>query len=357
MEIFPSHITLNGQQTKVSELLKNKDASGWKKEWLDFLSEWYNDEDFIEVQTSGSTGTPKNIQLKKHFVATSALRTIHFFDLKEGDRILHCLLSRFIAGKLMVVRALIGKLDLYPVDPSSDFKILTSDLHFKFAAMVINQINKCLDFEHWNLEFLLLGGSSIPFSLEEKLQQRETICFSSYAMTETATHIALRQLNGNKKDEHYHCLEGINISLNEADCLRIEMPGLENGLLQTNDLAELRDDKSFKILGRIDNVIISGGMKFSPERIEEKLEKYIHSPFLLSSLPDKILGEQLILVIEGTESSEMITGIKSISELHLSKYERPRRIVFVNTIPKTENNKPDRKKLLKILNTIREAPN
>ncbi len=170
MELFPSHITVNGRKTKVSELLKSKDASGWEKEWFDFLSEWYDDLDFIEVQTSGSTGTPKKIQLKKDFVTASALRTINFFNLKEDDKILHCLPSRFIAGKLMVVRALIGKLDLYPVDPSSNFEILNSGTNFKFAAMVINQVNKCLDFDQWNLEFLLLGGSSFPYYLMACLQ-------------------------------------------------------------------------------------------------------------------------------------------------------------------------------------------
>ena len=351
MELFPSHITINGQKTNITDLLKTREFSTtWEKEWLDFLAAWYNELDFIEVQTSGSTGAPKNIQLKKEFVAASALRTIHFFNLKEGDKILHCLPSRFIAGKLMVVRALIGKLDLVPVDPSSDFKILTSDVQFKFAAMVINQVTKCLELEYWNLEFLLLGGSSVPVSLEEKLQERKTKCYSSYAMTETATHIALRQLNDDKKSDTYLCLEGITVSLNEEGCLRIEMPGLKDGFVQTNDLAKLINKKNFKILGRADNVIISGGMKFSPERIEEKLEKYIHTPFLISSLPDKRLGEKLILVIESAEDRELIDQINGFAERHLSKYERPKKILFTDILPKTENNKPDREKLRKILN-------
>lgn len=351
MELFPPHITVNGQQTKVADLLKNKKAMlGWEKEWLDFLSEWYNNRDFIEVQTSGSTGTPKNIQLKKDFVAASALRTIHFFNLKEGHRVLHCLPTRFIAGKLMVVRAVVGKLDLYPVDPSADFIILTTGLNFRFAAMVINQAIKCLDYKHWNLEFLLLGGSSVPAELEEKLQSRKTVCFSSYAMTETATHIALRQLNGNKKDDYYHCLEEINVSLNEENCLRIEMPGLKDEFLQTSDLGELKDNRNFKILGRADNVIISGGIKFSPERIEGKLEKDMKAPFLISSLSDKKLGEQLILAVEGSENQELRIHVATIAEQHLLKFERPRQIIFVDSIPRTANNKPDRKMLRKILN-------
>ncbi|MCW0482676.1 AMP-binding protein [Gaoshiqia sediminis] len=357
LKLFPSHITLNGQPTEVEQLLKNRDkSSGWERDWLDFLAEWYNDNDFIEVQTSGSTGSPKTIHLKKEFVAASALRTISFFNLREGDRALHCLPNRFIAGKLMVVRALLGKLDLYVVDPSTDFDILRhpelparrsdgvsgSAAPFKFAAMVINQVEKCLEFGISNLEFLLIGGSAIPSTLEEKLQTVHTRCYSSYAMTETATHIALRQLNGEGKDEWYHCLDGVRVGLNGAGCIRIEMPGLENGFLQTNDLAELVDDHSFRILGRADNVIISGGIKFSPEQLEEKLEPFIVQPFMITSLPHETLGQQLILAVEETETPELSGELQSICRQQLNKYEQPRQICFVRELPRTPNGKINR---------------
>ncbi|WP_372773999.1 AMP-binding protein [Mangrovibacterium sp.] len=340
MKLFPSHITVNGQPTKVESLLANCESTiGWERDWLDFLTEWYNDRDYIEVTTSGSTGEPKTIRLQKDFVADSALRTISFFDLKEGDRILHCLPCRFIAGKLMVVRALIGKLDLYVIDPSSNFEILQSDLHFKFAAMVINQVVKCLDLESWNLKFLLIGGSAIPAPTEDKLQAIGTTCFSSYAMTETATHIALRQLNGGGKDEYYHCLDGIRISVNSERCLRIEMPGLKDGFLQTNDLADLQDENTFRILGRADNRIISGGLKFSPEELEKKLESDILLPFYITSRPHQSLGQQLVLVVEGEENSTQISELTKICRERLEKYEQPREIIFIRKLPRTENGK------------------
>ena len=340
MELFPSYITFNSQSTTIERLLVGREnAAGWERDWLDFLAEWYNDRDYIEVKTSGSTGEPKTISLKKDFVAASAFRTICFFNLKEGDRILHCLPARYIAGKLMVVRALIGQLDLHVVDPATDFEILQSNLHFKFAAMVINQVSKILELETWNLEFLLLGGSAIPALLEEKLQPINTICYSSYAMTETATHIALRQLNGPGKDDWYHCLDGINVRLNESGCLCIEMDGLENGFLQTNDLGELQDENTFRILGRIDNRIISGGLKFSPEELEQKLESTIDLPFYISSKPDKRLGARLVLIVEGTESPELISQLRESCNEHLTRYEQPREIIFTPALPHTGNGK------------------
>ncbi|WP_303918595.1 AMP-binding protein [Draconibacterium sediminis] len=345
MELFPSHITLNGQQESVKEMLHRKPNSEWEQTWLEFLAEWYNANDYIEVQTSGSTGTPKTITLKKDFVAASALRTIRFFNLNVGDRILHCLPNRYIAGKLMTVRALIGKLDLLLVDPTSNFTNLPTDKPIKFAAMVINQLTKHLALSEQNIENLLIGGSAIPKPLEEQLQKISTKCYSSYAMTETATHIALRKLNGSNKTGSYQCLDDISVELDERDCIRILMPGLENGAIQTNDLGELKDCHHFKVLGRVDNVIISGGIKFLPEQIEEKLAKKMPLPYAIGSVPDKHLGEKIILFVEGKADETVKTIIQNHCIQLLAKYEQPKEIHFIEKLPYTENGKIDRKRL------------
>ncbi|QIA07580.1 AMP-binding protein [Draconibacterium halophilum] len=345
MELFPAHITINGQLESIEKLLQQKPPSEWEQNWLDFLAEWYHPNDAIEVQTSGSTGTPKTITLKKDFVAASAQRTIRFFDLHEGDRIMHCLPSRFIAGKLMTVRALIGKLDLHLVDPSSDFVDLPSDKPIKFAAMVINQVKKFLALPKQNIENLLIGGSAIPVSLEEQLQQISTNCYSSYAMTETATHIALRKLNSNDKTDCYNCVDGISVELDKRDCIRILMPGLKNGAIQTNDFGKLIDSHHFKVLGRVDNVIISGGIKFMPEQLEKKLENSMPLPFAFSSVPDELLGEKMILLVEGEADEQVKTSIAFQCRKLLQKYEQPKKIRFIDLLPRTENGKIDRKRL------------
>ena len=347
MELFPTHIILNGSSTSVEKLLlKKEEKSGWEKEWLDFLEEWYTPSDYIEVTTSGSTGNPKLIRLKKDFVAASALRTIHYFGLRENDRVLHCLSSRYIAGKLMVVRALIGKLDLHVIDPTTDFNVL-QNVPFKFAAMVPNQVAKLMEWGMRNVEFLLIGGAAIPQQLEEQLQQFDTVCYSSYGMTETATHIALRKLNGEEADEYYHCLDDIQVKLSDDHCLRIYMLGLEQDYLQTTDIAELKDEKTFKITGRSDHMIISGGIKFSPKKLEHKLEAHIKYPFMISSLPHDTLGQQLILVIEGIESTETVAHLNAICQKNLNKYEQAKQIIFVTELPRTPNGKLNRNGLRK----------
>ncbi|MFW6259546.1 MAG: AMP-binding protein, partial [Tangfeifania sp.] len=272
MKLFPEHIMLDGSRISIKNLIQNKNPEiDREAELICFLKEWYSIKKYIEVKTSGSTGTPKIIRLNKKFVAESAQRTLHFFELTTNDRILHCLPMQYIAGKLMVVRALLGGLDLYFTEPSTDFSFLQTE-KFRFAAMVPNQVAKILKAETVrgelleSIEKLLLGGSSIPASLEKELGNTSTDCYSSYGMTETATHIALRKINGTGTDGWYHCLENIRVSLSSEGCLQIYLPGLENQPLQTTDLAELKNEKTFRILGRTDNVIISGGIKFSPEQ-------------------------------------------------------------------------------------------
>ena len=366
MNLFPKHIRLNGRDVVISELLK---SSKEKSDLIDFLKEWYSTESFIEVRTSGSTGTPKTIQLEKEFIAASALRTIRFFQLKKGDRVLHCLPIKYIAGKLMIVRALIGELDLHTVEPETDFTFLQTE-KFKFAAMVPAQVNKILSAESdWfqNLDQLLIGGSAIPVNMEKQLQNVSTACYSSYAMTETATHIALRKINGTDSDNFYHCLDDIQVQLSIENCLQILMPGLPEKPLQTTDLAELKDEKTFRILGRKDNVIISGGIKYSPEQLEKKLENFIEIPFQVSSLPHESLGEQLVLVVESLplsppkegsfslsdtnklEKTDIVNQLKSICKRYLEKYEQPRQIIFIQHFPKTENDKINRNQLREMI--------
>jgi O-succinylbenzoic acid--CoA ligase len=345
MNCFPEYIRLDNTPIAVKKLIHNRTPETVREsEFIVFLKEWYSNEKFIEVKTSGSTGTPKTIRLKKEFVAESAQRTLHFFQLKNNDCVLHCLPLKYIAGKLMIVRALLGELDLHLIEPSTDFSILKTK-KFRFAAVVPNQVIKILNAGATpgelmgHIEQLLIGGSALPASLEKELLQFSTTCFSSYGMTETATHIALRKISRESSGGWYQCLENINVNLSVEGCLQIFMPGLPKQPLKTTDLAELKDEKTFRILGRSDNVIISGGIKFSPEQIEKKLEPFISEPFLISFLPHESLGKQLVLVLEEKEPEEANNRILKICRQFLDKYEQPRKIIFVSKIPKTSNGK------------------
>jgi O-succinylbenzoic acid--CoA ligase len=315
----------------------------WEKKLFLFLNEWFSDSDFVLAQTSGSTGKPKPIELPKSIMIRSAERTIEYFGLKPENRILLSLPCRYIAGKMMVVRAIVGQMNLIPVDPSTDFDFLQNEA-FDFGAMVPNQVVKLLGHDSGmeklqNISNLLIGGSGISEKLEAQVASCPNRIVLTYGMTETASHIAVRELSGTRKSEYFRCLPGTVVSLNEYHCLKIHHPEFKEPL-QTNDLAELQSDTSFSIFGRFDSMIISGGIKYSPETIEKKLEPLINSRFIISSLPDEKLGQKLVLVIEAKPFNT--ENLRKLIKKLLPKFEQPKSIVFLPSFPETDSGKVKR---------------
>jgi len=353
----PNTILLNSKMLSTADISKrylessiNPSVPEWEKELYSFLNEWFSDSNFITAQTSGSTGEPKTIELSKPFMRCSAERTIEYFGLHKGDRLLLSLPCRYIAGKMMVVRAIVGQMNLVIVDPASDFEFL-ADESFDFGALVPNQVFKLLEqpsgkkkLQH--IRNLLIGGSSISSELEAQISPLSSRVVLTYGMTETASHIAIRELSGDCKSEFYHCLRGISVNLNEEDCLQIHLPEF-NLHLQTNDLAELQSPTSFRILGRADSMIISGGIKYSPELIEKKVASLIHQPFVISGVPDEKLGEKLVLVIEGEPFDTH--DLEQKLSIILPPFELPRSIVFLNKLQITTSGKWRRDEIKKLL--------
>jgi len=343
-------IILNGKrfspekiQVRTAEIKINSFLPDWEKELYQFLNEWFSDSEFILVQTSGSTGEPKPIKLPKSMMVESAERTIGYFGLQKNDRLLLSLPCQYIAGKMMVVRAIVGKMDLITVDPTTDFDFLEQEI-FEFGAMVPNQVFKLMEQPSGkeklqNIRNLLVGGSAISKDLKTLISQLSNRVVSTYGMTETASHIAIRELSGNLKSEFYHCLLGISVSLSKNGCLQIHHPEFAESL-QTNDLAELQSETSFRILGRVDSVIISGGIKYSPESIEKKLEDLIGQSYVISSVPDQKLGEKLVLVIEG--KTFPTKNLQEIIDKNLPAFEQPKQILFLEKFPKTTSGKVKR---------------
>lgn len=352
-----NYIILNGQlifTDEIPQVFAQKSGDSkfpeWETELFLFLMEWFSETEIILAQTSGSTGEPKRIELPKSVMRKSAERTIQYFGLKKDDRLLLSLSCQYIAGKMMVVRAITGQMNLITVDPASEFNFLEAE-NYDLGAMVPNQVIKILEqpsgkIKLENIRNLLIGGSAISSALELQISPFSNRIVSTYGMTETASHIAFRELSGENRSDIYQCLPGISVSLSENDCLKIHLSDFDEPL-QTNDISEIISDKQFKILGRADSVIISGGIKYSPEWLEKKLESLIDSRFVISSVPDEKLGEKLVLVIEGKQFDTNILELKLAAQL--STYEKPKSICFLNHFPETGSAKIVRKEVQQII--------
>src|SRR5690606_14259353 len=293
-------------------------VENWQLEIRNFIKDWFSEKDFIISKTSGSTGIPKAIEIPKSAMKMSANMTGKFFGLTQNDTALLCMPVNFIAGKMMIVRAIELKLKLYCVEPTSKINLDFTD-KIDFVPMTPMQVENSFEALP-KIKTLLIGGAPLSDELRSKLNSLETASFESYGMTETITHIALKKIS----EENFRVLENIKIRQDNRDCLVIETPYFEEEIV-TNDLVEIKNGNSFKWLGRWDNVINSGGIKLFPEQIESKLKPFIQDEFIVSSLPDKVLGQKLILIIESETSSFQLPTS------NLSKFEVPKEIYFVET--------------------------
>ncbi len=302
----------------------------------DFLIDWLNDWDFVHVKTSGSTGAPKLIRLQKQHMVNSAIATGDFFGIQVGDKALHCLPSRFIAGKMMLVRAMILGLELDLVEPSSQ-PLSTVSGTYDFSAMVPLQLQNSLT-DINRIKTILVGGAAVSEDLQAAIQLKKTRVFETYGMTETITHIAAKRLNGKQLSEAFQVLPDVGIDLDQRGCLVIEAPNVSEEKIVTNDLAEIVSEGHFKWLGRHDNVINSGGLKLIPEQIEAKLAEIITQRFYVMGIDDSGLGEKMVLIVEGEgKSQELLEKIKGLSTIN--KHEIPKEIFFVSAFEETETGK------------------
>ena len=320
-----------------------KISTDQSKIWNDvnqFISEWYSTNIEMDLKTSGSTGKPKSISVKKDWMQNSAELTRKTFGLKKGDSALLCMPMKYVAGKMMVVRALELGLDLKVVEPSSN-PLKNMDEIIDFAAMVPFQLENSLN-DLDQVKTLIVGGGQVSPKLVEKLQIESTQVYETYGMTETLTHVAIKPLNGPNISDLFRALDGIHFEKDDRGCLAIHASALNPVPIVTNDLVELIDENSFRWLGRFDNVINSGGIKIIPEVVEAKLLSIIpNNRFFINGESDESLGEKVVLVVEG--------NVIEISFDSLEKFEKPKEIYFISEFLETESGKIRRGETLKII--------
>ena len=345
-----------------------------------FLSEWNNDSDRVLVHTSGSTGKPKPMMVEKKRMLNSARITCDFLGLKPGDSALLCMSLDYIAGKMVVVRSIERHLHLISVSPSGHplKDINLKDANGKdvngeisFAAMVPMQVYNTLQVPEererlTHVRHLIIGGGAIDASLEKELRSLpgNIAIWSTYGMTETLSHIALRRINGDEASEWYQPFDSVKISQTDEGCLVIDAPLVCAETLVTNDIVEIEpyiynkvEKLRFRIKGRKDNVICSGGIKIQIEEVEALLKPHLEKPFMIAKKKDEKFGEIAVLLTEDEDLKKVEATIRRLlssksddsnksSESKSHKYWIPREYLHVDHLPLTETGKPKRSILL-----------
>lgn len=326
-----------------------KEGEDYEKSIGDFLLDWLSDIPTLQVKTSGSTGTPKLITLQKQLMVNSAMATGDFFKTSVGNSALLCLPCDYIAGKMMLVRAMILGWALDYVQPTSQ-PLATTSKTYDFAAMVPMQLSASLD-KMEQIKTLIVGGAPITHGLREMIKDIRTNVYETYGMTETVTHVAAKKLttglgpSPGPIQSSFKALPNITFSKDQRGCLVINAPHLNIEKVETNDIVDLCSDTEFQWLGRYDHIVNSGAIKLIPEQIETKLSPILDTRFFTIGMEDPDLGNKLVLIVEGENDEEAI--LKKIhSSSVLEKYEIPKRVYTLDRFSETANGKVLRHKNL-----------
>lgn len=308
-----------------------------------FLQEWFDEKTYVEGHTSGSTGKPKEIHLNKEDMRASARMTNHFLGIDSNAVLLLCLSVSYIAGKMMVVRALEAGAELWVVPVSSH---PLRDVEWRngrsvdLAAMIPMQVEVSLQEEKeaelfGRVRQLLVGGAPVSESLENRLGELSSVSYATYGMTETVSHVALRKIG---QGMEYFALGDVCFGQDDRGCLLIDAPHLQQRYFVTNDVVDLLDERHFRWSGRWDHVIISGGLKFFPEVIERKISSLFDRRFFIAARPDERLGERIVLVVE--EKLPMAwEELKEELGKVLTPYEIPREYIVLSDFAETSTGK------------------
>ncbi len=354
-------IQVNGEYLSKEQILSHKSqpiaplehlSAEHQHELILFLSEFFSEELTMRLQSSGSTGAPKEFLAPKDALIASAKRSCEFFSLQQGQRVLLRLPLNYIAAKMMILRCLYAGLHLTLRSPSSQlFDDSLEGEEFDFSPIVSQQAAKTALVDLCRIRCILLGGGFIPEKLEMTLRQHSGRVYASYGMTETYSHIALRQLNATPPQHSYHPLSGVGLSLDTESRLIINDSLLGIQDLQSTDLAVIHHDSSFSILGRADNIINSGGIKIQAERVEKVFFKQTGMLGVALPYPHPELGECVAMLWEG--DSSLSDSLSDICKNNLSAYERPKFIVHSpSSLPRTASQKIDRRACHALLKNI-----
>jgi O-succinylbenzoic acid--CoA ligase len=346
-------IWINGRKALLKDILEKKviAQSDFENQTFDFISDWLSGQETFSLHTSGSTGKPKPISVTRSQMSASAKLTAQSLHLHHSYNALTCLDTRYIAGKMMLVRSLETGMKIFAVDPCANpLHKIPIDQTIHFTALVPYQVKAILESKHPHLLDTLMcciiGGAPVDEALHEKLQCVSTPLYATYGMTETISHIGLQLLNGKDSDEFFNTLPGVRVHTDNRNCLVISAPYLESEIV-TNDLADVRTENKFKWLGRWDNVINSGGVKVSPENLEQRIGKIftrlkVNNSFFIHGLPDENLGQKISLIIEGELTRASFKEIRDAMVHSFSAYEIPKDFFTIPAFIYTNTNKINR---------------
>ncbi len=339
-----------------NEIINTESSNPYYAKVLKIIHDWEEGVEEFHLRTSGSSGVPKEIVITRGQVLASIRQTRKKFSLGSEDLLFCCLNVDYIAGMLMIFRALEIGCDLLVTEPvGHPFEVLGNQEYLlrsnrmkNFFAFVPMQFQTLVNDERYTellntAKGIIVGGAALDEVSVKKAKNLSAPVYLTYGMTETVTHIALRRINGFRASRYFRVLEGVEIRTDPQSRLSIRAAVTRNEWVQTNDIVKLRNSREFILVGRADHVINSGGVKIQPEKIEEEIGKILMSGvrFFVWGIPDERLGQKLVLFLETRDKSVSEELKKRIPGI-FSKFERPKEIFLLHQFENTPTGKIDK---------------
>jgi O-succinylbenzoic acid--CoA ligase len=328
---------------------------------------------YMVMFTSGTTGRPKCVRLSRGNLEASAAASAKHLRLTREDRWLAVLPIFHVGGWSIIVRSARqgSAVVLEPRFESARAGILMREGKVTLASLVSTMLERILDIEpgpYWGVRAVLLGGGPTTQELIDRSARAHLPVLPTYGMTETASQVATLPLDeGLKPTLNLPPLETVDLRItsaahtklrpNEFGHIEVHGPMVSAGYvsepthlpsewLRTGDFGRLDDDGRLTVIGRSDDIIISGGENIHPIEVEEILLAHPEvEDVVVVGLPDPEWGEIVASAVVGTgELTDR--DLEAHLRDHLAGFKVPRRWQFVEELPRNALKKISRAEVI-----------
>ncbi|HET6416079.1 MAG TPA: class I adenylate-forming enzyme family protein [Polyangiales bacterium] len=318
------------------------------------------------VYTSGSKGRPRGARLSRRAFIASASAHAENLDWRPDDRWLLTMPLAHVGGLSIVTRSLIARrcvvLGPTAFDPREVAQIMeTQDV--TLLSVVPTMLRRLLQLAQpeWKpgtgLRAVLVGGAPFPDALRELATERKVPTLATYGCTEACSQISTQTPMQTGQPGSGRPVPGVDVRIESGEIQvrgdvlmdgylgedRSAEPWTRDGWLRTGDFGSFLPDGQLLVLGRIDDLIVTGGENVAPAEVEAWLETVPGIAMAcVFSQPHEEWGEEVCaaIVIEGAEYSGDALRDRMTNEL--ATHKRPRRIALLNALPLNRTGKVDR---------------
>lgn len=330
-----------------------------------------DDDAAVVIGTSGSTGEPKGVMLSAGALRASALATYERLG-GPGHWVL-ALPVHHVAGLQVLVRGLVADTEVSTVEGTNGFTAqgfaaavdaLPDDR--RYAALVPTQLGRILDAGGRAVDAaascaaIIVGGAAASPALLDQAQAAGITAVTTYGMSETAggcvyDGLPLPGALVDVADDRTIRLGGPTLALGYLRRPDLTARAFASGWFHTSDIGRWLPGGRLEVLGRADDVVVSGGEKIPPLLVERALlATGLIESACVTGIPDDEWGQAVAAVVVGRDADA--AALREAVRQAVGRHAVPKRMLFVDRLPMLESGKVDRKAVSGLIVAAQRRP-